>query len=190
MGTIALPEIQVPFDFGQEFSHVESVALELFVSATPVEFDRCGSVFEPQPCVHEVTQGGMLAILNDDTSLGVIYTVVGQGALSETPLLHSGMFDAPFVAFDLDFLRSGKGSLDVHWNAPIFLPEDLILNVVSPTGTIFEAFIVFDAVPIPEPSTAFLLASGLAVIAQRRRQEIGDSGSSLRPARCEVRQLR
>lgn len=180
VGTIALPKIQVPFDFGQEFSHVESVALELLVSVTPFEFDRCGSVFEPQPCVHEISRGGILVGLDDDPYPGLIFTAVGDGTITELPSLQVGRFESRFATFNFDTFRDGKGLLDVYWNAPVVLPEDLILNVVSPTGTIFEAYIVFDAVPIPEPSTALLLASGLGVLAQRKWQKIGGSGSNLR----------
>src|SRR5262245_61611678 len=61
VGPITFPQLRVEFDFGQEFSHIESVALELVASATATEYEYCGTVSTPQPCERRSVQGGILA---------------------------------------------------------------------------------------------------------------------------------
>lgn len=168
VGPIAFPQLRVPFDFGQEFTHVESVSLEIVAATTPFEYDYCGTTFYPQPCVHRMNQEGFLAILDDPRPGAAFYlTEVGLGAFTETPSLQSGTFFS-CCRNDFSFLRPGTGSFEIHWNATGFFPEDLINITAFPTGTIYEAYIVFDATPIPEPSTALLAAFGLALLARAK----------------------
>lgn len=173
VGPMELPQLRVGFDFGQEFSQIESVSLELVASVTAFEYDYCGTVFSPQACEHRTVQSSVFAILNDDPFPFFFLTGVGENGFTETPSLQRGTFHGPrFTTLPSDpfaFLGSGKGSFEIHWNSLGFFPEDIVVNAVRSTGTIFEAYIVFDATPIPEPSTSVLTALGLVLLASTRR---------------------
>jgi hypothetical protein len=167
VGPISFPQLRVEFDFGQSFSHIESLALEITAATTPVEWDDCGLFIRPRPCEHQSFQNGVFAVLNDYP--GVILAAVGNGSFTVLPSTQMGLFERRFLPFTFDFLRTGAGSFQIHWNHPVFLPDQDIRNFVPQTGTIYAAALVIDAIPIPEPSTITSLAAALLALGAARR---------------------
>ena len=54
------------FGFGTEFQDVSAVWLEVEATGTPLEYDLCGTVDDPQPCEHVVQPAVFVAILDDE----------------------------------------------------------------------------------------------------------------------------
>ena len=82
------------------------------------------------------------------------------------------MIVAPFndelVPTGFDYLLDGEGQVNLGWNAIFALPETIIMNVTNPSAEIFSARLIIEATPIPEPSTALLVATGLLMLSKRR----------------------
>jgi hypothetical protein len=162
------------FDFGQEFASIQDVWIEVEATVRAREFDVCGTVFDPQPCVHEVQLLGFLANIDkeDSPSLGGVFS----DGLSYSDDLHalegSGTSMARFnnTVVGWDFLLDGQGSLTLFWNSALGNPDRIILNVVEPSGEILHARLIVEASPVPEPSTLLLVAAGFAALAGLKRR--------------------
>ena len=89
-----------------------------------------------------------------------------------------------FDTFDLTAIRNIFIFADLHQNDPLLcatgctteiydLIGDVIISISGPLGSVTintPRAAVFNNVPIPEPSTALLLATGLSLIALQRRR--------------------
>lgn len=164
---------EASFDVGQQFSEIENVWIEIEARVLAEQFDVCGTFFDPQPCVHEVQVLGFVAQM--DTEGFPIFSTVHSDGLSFGNLRDlegSGTGIAPFndqfVNSDFQFLLDGEGSLTLFWNVLFGDPDRIILNYMEPSGEIFNARLIIDGTPIPEPSTALLVAAGLLVLARTR----------------------
>lgn len=165
---------EASFDFGQQFSSIENVWIEVEAHVFAREFDVCGTIFNPQPCVHEVQLLGFFAQL--DTEGFPRFSTIPSGGLSfgdfrdlEGSGTDSAPFNDQFVSSDFQFLLDGEGSLTLGWNSALGNPDRIIQNVIEPSGEIFNARLIIEATPIPEPSAALLVACGLLVLAVARR---------------------
>ena len=140
------------------------------------EFDVCGTAFDPQTCVHTVQLLGFFARLDTEghpvfsgqSSEGLSFGDVGA-------LEGSGIDVAPFsdefIQSEFDYLLDGEGSLTLFWNRLLGNPDRIIQNVVEPSGEIFSARLIIEGTPIPEPSTALLLAAGLLMLTGARQRK-------------------
>lgn len=162
------------FDFGQQFSEIESVSIELEARVRAQEYDVCASPFDPQSCVHEIHLLGFWAIMDDQenevpgtifTHPGLSFPVVGIDG-REAYGTDIRRFSNPLVGWD--FLLDGESNLTLYWNRELGDPDRFIRNVVEPTGEILSARLVINGAAIPEPSTACLVALGLLVLSRPR----------------------
>lgn len=161
---------EVSFDFGQQFSHIESVWIEIEAHVFASEFDFCGTLFEPAPCVHEAELLGLWAQL--DNGVDVLAGFAFSDGLSfydgSSPLEGTGTDVALFHLFNpilgWDFLLGGNGDFNLFWNTSFGDPDRIILNRVEPTGEIFSARLIIEGTPVPEPSTALLLTAALLTL--------------------------
>jgi len=164
---------EASFDFGQRFSSIENVWIEVEAHVFAHEFDVCGTVIDPQPCEHVIQLLGFFSLMDieDSPILGFVFS----GGLSFSDDLEvleaSGTAISEFTNTSVgwDFLLDGQGSLTLFWNGTLGDPDRIILNVIEPSGEIFNARVIVEGTPIPEPSTFLMLAAGLVVIAKARR---------------------
>jgi hypothetical protein len=158
---------EASFDLGQQFSEIQNVWIELEAHVFAREFDVCGTTFDPQPCVHEVQLLGFFAIMDEDSSNPGLVWSDGLSFSDDFHALEgSGVDVAPFnnTLVGWDFLLDGTGSLTLFWDSALGNPDRIILNVVEPSGEIINARLIIEGTPIPEPSTALLLALGLVLL--------------------------
>ena len=164
---------EASFDFGQQFSEIQNVWIEVEAQVFAQEWDRCGTIFDPQPCVHEFQLLGFLSIMDDEDSptIGFVFSdglSFGDFGAPEGSGVDVVPFNNPLVGWD--FLLDGEGSLTLFWNTAFHFPDDIILNRIDPSGEIFNARLIVEGTPIPEPSTFLLLAAGLLVLTGTRRR--------------------
>ena len=181
VGEIDFPRGQgkeVGFDFGQQFSEITSVSIEISAHVFALEFDVCGTLFEPAPCVHKAQLLGLRAQLDD--GLDVLAGFAWSDGLSfydgSSTLEGVGTDVGSFFLFNpslgWDFLLSGKGDISLFWDSTFGNPDRIIIIVTEPSGEIFSARLIIEATPVPEPSTALLQAVALLTVAgirQRRK---------------------
>ena len=181
----ALPELVGPadfpisfgkeasFDLEQRFRAIENVWIEIEAQVFAQEFDFCGTVFDPQPCVYVVNLLGFFALMDTENSpsFGLVFS--DALSFSEDPGAPeaSGIDRQPFSnrSVGWDFLLDGKGMLTLAWNGTLGFPEDLIQNYQDPSGQIFAARIIVDGQPVPEPSTALTFLVGLVMLSAGTR---------------------
>lgn len=163
------------FDFDQQFSEIENVWIEVEAHVFAREFDVCGTTFDPQSCVHEVQLLGFFARLDkeDSAALGTVFSDGLSFSDDFRALEGSGVDVAPFnnSLVGWDFLLDGEGKLLLFWNRALGNPDRIIQNVIEPSGEIVSARLIIEGTPIPEPSSALLIAVGLLVLANTRRRE-------------------
>lgn len=179
VGTVDFPTSEAKeaaFDFGQQFSEIESVSIEIGAHVFAREFDYCGTGSNPQPCVHEVQLLGFFASMDteDSPSHGLVFTEELSFSDDFNALEGSGTDVEPFRNSQVgwDFLLDGEGSLRFAWNGTFWLPGVIIENLTEPSGEIFSARLILEGTAVPEPSTALLIAAGLAVLARGRRETL------------------
>lgn len=172
VGEVGYPAaIEASFDFGQQFSEIENVWIEVEARVFAGQFDVCGTFFDPQPCVHEVLLLGFVARL-DKEDTPAFGTVSSEGlSFGDFRALEGyGIDSAAFgKRLGFDFLRDGKGSVTLFWNDALGNPDRIIQDVILPSGEIYNARLIIEGSPIPEPSTGFLVATGLLLLAVPRR---------------------
>lgn len=163
------------FDFGQEFAEIESVSIEIEAHVIARELDVCGTVFNPQPCTHEVQLLGLFAIMNteDSPTLETVFSDALAYSDDYRDLEGSGIAVESFnnLTVGWDFLLDGQGSLTLFWSRLLGNPDRIIQNVVEPSGEIFSARLIVEATPIPEPSATVLIGLGLLGLSAQRRSE-------------------
>ena len=157
--------IEADFDFEREFEHVEQVLLLLEGHATPFSFEACGLMDDPQPCEFHSDYMGFIAFLFGPP-LGGTWAVID--GFEDAPSLRVGVIDRPISSLSFDHLRDGRGTISLSWNGIGFIPELIVKNFVPPTGTISDAFLIIEAVPVPEPAPQLTAAVSLAVLALLR----------------------
>jgi hypothetical protein len=175
VGAVDYPAaIETSSDFGQQFSSIENVFIEAEAHVFATQFDTCGTIFNPQPCVHEIILLGFFAQLHTEgfprfstipshgLSYGDLRDLEGSGT-------DSAAFRDEFIDSDFVFLLDGRGGLTLFWNDISVNPDLIIKNVIPPSGEIFNARLIIEGAPIPEPSTGLLVAAGLGVLAAVRR---------------------
>lgn len=171
---------EASFDFSQQFSQIDSVWIEVEAKVAALQFDSCGTFFDPQPCVHEVFLLGFYARLDKEGSprLGTVFSDgLSFSEDSHAPEgygVDTAIFNNPLVGWD--FLLDGEGSLILYWNGLLGDPDEIVQNVILPSGEIFSARLIIDGTPIPEPSTALLVASGLLLMPRIRGNRRSPSG--------------
>lgn len=163
------------FDFGQHFSAIEIVQIEIEAHVFAREFDVCGTAFNPQPCVHKIQLLGLFARL--DTEGHPVFSGQGSGGLSfgafgdlESSGVDTASFGDQFIHSGFNNLFDGQGSLILFWNTALGNPDRMIRNLIEPSGEILSARLIVTGTPIPEPSTATLVGLGLLVLATIRRR--------------------
>ncbi len=164
---------EAQFDFEQQFAEIQNVWIEVDAMVRARSFDVCGLAFDPQPCVRVIQLLGFAATMDkeDSPNLGLVFS----DGLSFSDDIHalegSGLSIAIFnnTLVGWDFLLDGEGSLTLFWNRLLGNPDRIIQNVIEPSGEIFGARLIVEAVPIPEPSTCLLLAAGLLALGVSRR---------------------
>jgi len=150
------------FDFGLQFSEIESVSLEVEAHVVARTFDDCGTISDPQPCVNRTQLLGFFARL-DEQVLGSIVTRLKFSDNIHVPEV-SGVVVSPFrnnILPEWDFWLDGEGSVELFWNNTGGVPEDIRRNFTDPSGEIFNARLILEGTVVPEPSTALLFATGL-----------------------------
>ena len=90
---------EATFDFGQQFSEIERVSIEIEAHVYSREFDTCGTIFDPQPCTHVVQPVGFFSIMDDEDSpiLGTIFSGSLQFDFKPPFLEGFGTDAAPFT---------------------------------------------------------------------------------------------
>lgn len=180
VGSVGYPAaIETSFDFGQQFSSIENVWIEVEAQVSALQLDICGTVFNPQPCAHQIFLLGFFAQLH--TEGFPQFSTIPSGGLSFGDLrdlegsgTDSAPFNDQFVNSDFQFLLDGKGSLTLFWNDVSGDPDLIIRNVIPPSGEILNARLIIEATPVPEPSTALLVTAGLVALTVARRALTGN----------------
>lgn len=162
------------FNFGQQFSEITNVSIEIEAQVFAREFDVCGTTFDPQPCVHEIELLGFFSFMDENSPEPGFVWSDGLSFGDFRALEGSGVDVAAFnnTLVGWDFLHDGEGSLTLFWNVALGDPDRIITNVIEPSGEIFSARLIIEGTPIPEPSTALLFAAALLTVAgirQRRK---------------------
>jgi len=166
----AQPGRAASFDFGLQFSDIESVSLEIEAHVVAETFDFCGSISNPQPCVNKPQLLGFVARLDeqDHPVLGSIITFPGLNFSDDIHVPQaSGVVVSSFkniILPEWDFLLDGEGSLVLFWNAVGETADQIRLNFTDPSGEILNARLILEGTSVPEPSTALLLGAGLLVL--------------------------
>jgi len=184
-----LPSAPTAFDFGQEFSEIESVSIEIEAHLVAAQYDFCGLLGNPQPCVHVINIRGVIIEIDreDGPDSGALVTpvsisadpgtveVTGTGISAFTGLLEP-------IPFGWDILLDGQGSLTMSANSVVVPASAIIENFQQASGEILGARLVIEATAIPEPSTALLLMGGMALLSV--------TGSGARRSAAEPRKTR
>ena len=168
---------EASFDFGQQFSEIQNVWIEVEAQVFAREFDVCGTAFDPQPCTHVVQLLGFFVRIDEQESAapGTIFT--GLSYSDDIEALEGSGIDTAIFSNRLigwDFLLDGESSLTLFWNPLLGNPDRIIQNVIEPSGEIFDARLIIEGTPVPEPSTALLVAAGLlgfSSVSRRRRAD-------------------
>lgn len=173
------------FDFEQEFLAIQGAWLEVEARVTALQFERCGTLSNPQPCVRVVRLIGFFSLMDKEGSPNPGFVFSDGLVFWDDPsaLEASGTDTVPFKnpLVGWDFLLDGRGSLTLFWN-DIYFIDDIIIDVSEPGGEIFAARLILDATPVPEPSTGTLVLLALALLAAARRpRTIAISGWSSPP---------
>lgn len=154
------------FDFGQRFSEVHRLLLVIEATGTPGSYEHCGSLSEPAPCETVAIDPSLMAVL-----LGQPYPAriaVLDGFPSDVPVSRADAFQSRCCEFDLSDLEDGAGGFVFEWNQIYFLASDIITNFVPPTAEIFEATLIIEATPLPEPRADLAGACCLVVLGSLR----------------------
>lgn len=184
---------QVGVDAGQQFSAIQNVWIEVEAHVFAQEFDVCGTVFDPQSCVHEVQLLGFLGSL--DTEDHPVFSSQSSDGLSFGPFdaldgygIDVARFSDEFIQSGFNYLLDGEGTLTLFWNRALGNPDRNITNVIDPSGEILNARLIIEGVPLPEPSIAQLFATALLVLAGLKRRERSNNRINLsRHMRKEIR---
>lgn len=147
---------RVDFDFGQPFTSIDGVSLEVQAEVTAQQFDVCGFVFDPQPCVREVHLLGFFGLIDKEGSSipGVIISERIDVGDDRFALSAEGGGRAAFRGGEStgwDFLLDGSGTLEVAWNEVLGNPDRLIENPVEPAGVITDARLIIEGVRAADP---------------------------------------
>lgn len=159
---------EATFDFGMEFSEIESVSIELEAHVIAQERDICGPI---SPCAPRAELLELFAIMDKEGSASF------QTVLSDE--LAFGNFDDPEgfgttsalfrnTLAGWEFLLDGEGRLTLFWNQIRGIPGEILKQ---PSGEIFSARIILEGTAVPEPSTALMVGLGLLGLAGRRRSD-------------------
>jgi hypothetical protein len=156
---------EASFDVGLGFSEIQTVWVVVEAQVFAKEFDVCGTVFDPQSCVHEIQLLGLFAIMDIEDSPSLI-TVFSDGlSFSDDfrALEGSGVDVAPFnnTLVGWDFLLDGQSSLTLFWNGALGNPDRIFGNVIQPSGEIFNARLIIEGTPVPEPAASLMSADGI-----------------------------
>jgi len=167
---------EVAFDAHTQFTSIESVSIEIKARVKAREFDSCGTVFVPQPCVHVIRQLELYAHLDkeDTPVVGAIRSELLR--FSDSHVLEAyGIDTAPFrnTRFGWDFLLDGRGKITVVWNNEVY-PDRIVRNVVEASGEIISANLIIQGTPIPESSSAISVFIGLLALSIRRHYDHAD----------------
>ena len=180
------------FDFGVPFAEIESVSIEVEAHVFAQEFDDCGLIFDSQPCVHMARLLGFFARLDEQDH--PVFGTISSASLDFSDDLKvpegSRTSVAPFRNFVLpgwDFLLDGEGSLRLFWNRLLSVPNRDLRNFTDPSGEIFSARLIIEGTPVPEPSTALLLATGLLGLAGQSSRWRARNGRHLHRVRGGTR---
>ena len=123
------PPIEVPFDFGQDFEHVENVLLMVEATVTPLVVESCGPLGQPQPCEQRVFNLGFFVQLDGpvfESTTTVVddfrgpFPVQPPTSTQPFPKKRAGVFGRSFGDFSFDHLTDGSGTLRVWWNQILF----------------------------------------------------------------------
>jgi len=176
IGPVGFPfgdAVFVDFDFEQTFASVEGLQLQITASVTAEEFDLCETP-DRQSCQHKTQLLGFIGNINtEDRPLNRFVFTRGLSVGDFTDLQGTGTDVEDFIStVGFDFLLDGEGTLQLGWNQRA-VPDGFLFDHIDPTGTIQDARLIIDAVPIPEPSTGLLIGFGFfllggGTIAQRR----------------------
>jgi hypothetical protein len=164
---------EATFDFGQQFSEIQNVWIEVEAQVFAQEYDVCGTLLDPQSCVHQVHLLGFFARMDkeDSPALGTVWSDGLSFSDGSSPFEGYGVdvarFNNPLVGWD--FLLDGEGSLTLYWNRELGNPDRIIINVIEPSGEIFDARLIIEGTPIPEPATVLLHAASLLVLTGLKR---------------------
>jgi len=163
-GSVSMEHVgeKFTFDFGREFADISRVWIEVEATATPYEWDQCGTVFDPQPCVHHVQFLELGAILEEESFPEPGIFLARVGPFGNVPLQDQGDFCRNSCEErKWEFLLDGDGALELSFGVPIFLPEDIVINGVYPVFEVAAATVVIDAISVPEPKTDALAGAAL-----------------------------
>ena len=133
--------VTVDFDFGERFSEVNAVWLEVEATVTPETFMSCGTIFDPLPCTEVTRWIGFFAVMDAPE---IIYTVL-EGY---SDVVHRDVNIFGPEHHSVAFLKQGRGSLVFWWNRIHGFPENVIRDRVAPTAEITDAWLIIDAVPL------------------------------------------
>jgi len=129
------PPIEVHFDFGQDFEHVENVMLMMEATVTPLVYESCGATWsEALSCEQRVANVGFFVEL-DGPGLDRTTTVVDDfrgpfpvqppTSTQPFPKKRVGVFGRSFGDFSFDHLTDGSGTLRVWWNGILFFAGNI-----------------------------------------------------------------
>jgi hypothetical protein len=156
---------EASFDVGLGFSEIQNVWIVVEAEVFAQEYDYCGTLFDPKPCVHVFNHVGFFAIMDkeDSPNLGSVFSWGLSFSDDENALEGYGVDVAVFnnQLVGWDFLLDGQGSLKLYWHAPAFLSHVIIHSVIDPSGEIFNARLIIEGTPVPEPAASLMSEDGI-----------------------------
>ena len=178
VGTVSFSPLELRtahFDFGQRFSSIEGLAIEVESRATAHVYQTCFTSREPA-CGERVVQLPIFrAVLQEEVVLSLFWTDPFTTGDDPGVLEAEGTVLAPFheVAFSppsgFHFLLDGRGSLYLSARySPPTVGGMFIRDLTVPSAEVLSARLILDATPIPEPATGLLIGLGLAGLAVTR----------------------